>query len=130
MAEGLLRHKAEELGIKNMEITSAGIATLGGDEVSPNAVKALKKYGVDISAHRSRALSKYLIDESDLVVCMTASHIKALENYVPKEKLKLLGDGISDPYGGDERVYEECAKEISFAVYKLLEEIGEIKCSQ
>lgn len=124
MAQGIMQAKLNERGIKDIEVESAGVATLGGDAVSPNAVEAVKKYNADISNHRSRQISKYLLDESDLIIGMTQSHIDALKPYVNENKLRVLGDGIPDPYGGDLRVYEICAASIAVALDCLLNELA------
>lgn len=124
MAQGIMRAKLDEKGIKNIEVESAGIATLGGDEVSRNAVEAAKKYNADISNHRSRQISRYLLDGSDLIIGMTQSHIEALRPYVDEKKLRVLGGGIPDPYGGDLSVYESCAASISDALDDLLNELA------
>lgn len=118
MAEGILKSISEKEGLDIIS-ESAGISAFTGDEVSENAVKAAKKYGCDISSHRARRVSSYLIDEADLVVCMTQSHKNALSPFVPPEKLIAFSD-ITDPYGGDERVYSECAERIYEQIQRLI----------
>lgn len=118
MAEGLMKVIAEK---EKLDIIpeSAGISAFTGDEVSPNAVKAARKYGCDISTHRARRINSYIIDEADLVVCMTGSHKNALSPFVPPEKLIAFGN-IPDPYGGDEEVYGLCAEMIYAEIHKLI----------
>ncbi len=118
MAEGILNSIAEK---EKLDIVSesAGISAFSGDEVSRNAVKAAEKYGCDISSHRARRVSSYLIDEADLVVCMTQSHKNALTPFVPEEKLMAFSD-VPDPYGGDEGVYSDCAARIYEEIQRLI----------
>ncbi len=106
-------------GIEGIEVSSAGLAAYPGDEVSEKSVNAAKKYGVDISAHRSRRVNQYML-ESGIFVCMTASHAEALKPYLTENRLFILGNGIEDPYGGTQEVYDRCAEEINSALPELL----------
>jgi len=118
MAEGILGSIAEKEKL-DIVVESAGIGAFTGDEVSTNAVKAAEKYGCDISSHRARRINSYVLDDSDLVVCMTQGHKNALSSFVPEEKLMAFSD-IPDPYGGDEEVYSDCAAKIYEEIQKLL----------
>lgn len=124
MAEGILESIAEREKL-DIVAESAGISAFSGDEVSPNAVKAAEKYGCDISSHRARRINSYLIDEAQLVVCMTQSHKIALLPFVPEEKLMAFSD-VPDPYGGDEEVYNSCAARIYVEIQKLIRGLFEI----
>ena len=59
MAERLLKHAlaAENGPLSEFEVISAGVSAFPGDQASRNAVKAMKKVGLDLSDHRSRPLS-------------------------------------------------------------------------
>ena len=94
-----------------------------GDEVSVNSVKACERFGVDISEHRARRITAYILDETDKFVCMTKEHASSLSLYVPSEKVIVLGDGIPDPYGGDIETYMMCANSIRTALSEQLREI-------
>lgn len=126
MAEYLLNKKAKELSLP-VEAKSAGLAAFAGDCVSENAVLAMKKRGIDISAHRARRLTAYDLEESDLVVCMSQSHASALPC---KEKCIVPPGGVPDPYGGDERTYDECAASLELFIDALLKELSKIKISK
>ena len=116
MAEGMFRVLAEKYGLRDVECTSCGLSAFTGMPVTDYAVKAAAEYGADISAHRSRAITEYLLDEGDLFVCMTKSHADLLSPYLPAEKICVLGDGIPDPYGGTREDYEKCAADIHAAL--------------
>ncbi len=111
MAEGIMKVKAEKEKL-NITAESAGLAAFTGDAPSENAVKAATLFGADISSHRARRLSEYMLSEYDLFVCMTESHNGALLPFIPEEKLYVLGN-IPDPYGGDEETYRICADKIN-----------------
>lgn len=104
MAQALLQREADRLGLP-VAVSSAGLAAFPGDSASKNAVTVMAEQGADLSAHRARALTPYLLDESDYVICMSESHRAALLPFVPKEKLVVPTGGVPDPFGGDEAVY-------------------------
>lgn len=126
LAEGIMKKRAEE---KELPIIaeSAGLAASCGDEVSEGSVLAARKYGVDISHHRSRPFSLYMTDEYDLFVVMSEYHKLALMKYIPENKIYVLSGGVSDPYGGDAAIYEACAENISTGIDELLEMLAEVK---
>ena len=74
MAEGLLRHRLEGLGI-DARIHSAGVLDTGSP-AAPEAVAALQARGIDISAHRSRRLSGPLVAGADLILGMAREHVR------------------------------------------------------
>jgi arsenate reductase len=61
MAEGLLRHYAEE----RFEVFSAGTKP---SSVRPEAVVAMQELGIDISAHRSKSLDEFDGQKFDYVL--------------------------------------------------------------
>lgn len=115
MAEGYVNSLKRE----DLIATSAGFG-FSGDEVSKNSVLAMADIGIDISAHRSRTLSTFLIDSADKIICMTSSHKNALLSAgVSPQKVSVLGNGIPDPYGGTLEVYKNCLREIVVEIDKL-----------
>lgn len=121
MAQGLFAELLKERNIDDISCRSCGLYAFPGDEATPQAVRAAHKYGADISAHRSTPLTRYLIDDTDVFVCMTASHAAALRTAAPEHRILVLGGGIPDPYGGDDAVYEACAEAIHHALRGLLD---------
>ena len=116
MAEGIFRVLAEKYGLADVTCSSCGTCAYTGLPANPYAVSAAAAYGADISRHRSRALTEYLLAEGDLYVCMTKPHAMQLQRFLPPEKVCVLGDGIADPYGGDAEEYRECAAQIYAAL--------------
>lgn len=122
MAEGIFKKIVKDRNIENVQCRSFGLAAPSYGFANTNAIEAVRKYGVDISNHRTSVPTQYLMYETDLFVCMTKAHAQTLEMYVnyPK-KIIVLGDGIPDPYGGDESVYEACAA----VIYEKLENLAD-----
>lgn len=116
MAEGLFKKMLAEKNIDNVTCSSAGLFAVTGDEVTPNSVKACERFEVDISSHRARRITSYILDETDKFVCMTPEHAASLSMYVPSEKITVLGGGIPDPFGGDLELYIKTANYIKTAL--------------
>lgn len=123
MAEGLFKKMLAEKNIDNINCSSAGLFAMTGDEVTLNSVKACERFGVDISAHRARRITSYILDETDKFVCMTSEHAATLSMYVPSEKVTVLGGGIPDPFGGDLELYIKTANYIRTALGLQFEDI-------
>lgn len=123
MAEGLFKKIVSDKNIENIECSSAGLFAMTGDEVSQNSVRACERFGVDISSHRARRITSYILDETDKFVCMTKDHAASLSLYVPAEKIIVLGGGIPDPYGGSLETYMMCANSVRTALNDQFEEI-------
>lgn len=122
MAEALMKNKCKDRN--DISVSSCGLYAFGGDSASPGSTEAMKEYGIDISAHRSRAFSEYMIEEYDLFVVMTVEHKKALSQVVPEDKIAVLGGGIADPYGKDTDAYLETARQIDKALEGILAMYG------
>lgn len=71
MAEGIFKKMLADRGVNGVECSSAGLFAMTGDSACDNAVKAAERFGVDISAHRARRITSYILDETDEFVCMT-----------------------------------------------------------
>ncbi|MCD8391200.1 MAG: low molecular weight protein arginine phosphatase [Firmicutes bacterium] len=109
-------------------VDSAGLFAADGDKASENAVTAMARRGIDLSAHRSKRVTPELVKSADLVLTMTDIQKQIFEQmgydlsniFTLKEYLGIEGD-IEDPYGGDEAVYDETADEL----YDLLVDAAE-----
>lgn len=109
-------------------IESAGIFAGEGESASENAIEALKKYNIDLSAHKTQPVTEDLLKQCDLILTMTEGHKQILEPLAPGKVFTLLeyagseGD-ISDPYGGDLEEYSETAGEIYDALVDIAEKL-------
>ena len=119
MAALLFQAKAEAAGLP-AAAQSAGLAAFAGDCASENAVAVMRERGLDLSAHRARPVTPYLLEESDLVVCMSEGHRRALAPFVEREKLLVPPGGVPDPFGGDLETYRACADALSAYLDTLL----------
>mgnify|MGYP001227056142 CR=1 FL=1 len=138
MGEKLLQHAlaAQPEPLRSLKVVSAGIAAARGQPATDNSVCALKKVGLDLTAHTSRPLTQELLDQAVAVFCMTESHRAMIElNFerVPKnlhlfrEFLGRDGDTeIPDPFGGNFREYESCRDSMVEAIPSLVKALRDI----
>jgi protein-tyrosine-phosphatase len=128
MAEKLLQHAlaAEGAPLNQLQVVSAGVAAGYGDPASANSVAALKKVKLDLSHHKSQAVTEDLIDQAYAIFGMTQSHIDILKHYYPDlpERVHLfrefMGSGhdpeIPDPYGQNFDAYAACLDSMAEAI--------------
>jgi len=113
----------EEAGVS---VTSAGSMAMPGSPAADQAQQAMEKMGLNLNSHRSRPLTVELINEADVVYCLTESHRAGVLAMSPNadQKTVLLdpsGD-IDDPFGADLKTYQRCAEVIRRCLQKRLKE--------
>ena len=125
----MARAIADKISIENNlshTFDSCGLAAQDGSSASSGAIAALDElYSIDLSSHRSKLVSRELLDNADVIFAMSENHalpIRALPQY--KDKLKVANPAISDPYMQSIEVYKACAAEIYSQINALLKEIG------
>ncbi len=123
MAEGFMKAECEKRDLP-VSVSSCGLAAFGGDGVSENSVAAMAEKGIDIALHRARKFSLYMTEEFDLFAVMNNNHKAVLSEFVPADRIYVLGGGIADPYGGNLDAYRHCRDEIERAVVGLADEIS------
>jgi protein-tyrosine phosphatase len=86
VAEGFLRHLLADLPV---HVHSLGTLELEGAPALPEAVEAALSAGLDLSAHRSRALGGQDLRDADLVLGFEMSHIAAavVDGGAPRERV-------------------------------------------
>jgi protein-tyrosine-phosphatase len=135
MAEAMARAGMPPSWQMEVEFSSAGTSAWDGLPASFTAVKLLKRQGIDLSGHKSRCLTREMIEEADLIVAMTCMHRDEIVSLSPdsKDRVILLGEmekgrvdlDIADPIGGDEAVYLHTKEEIEGLVTLLLDYLAE-----
>lgn len=129
MAEGLMKRlAADRLGVEpqqldgaGLRILSAGTAAGSGAGAFEHAVAAVRERGVSLDDHRSQPVTVTLIEDSNLIFVMTASHRALLSEWAPDstERIHLLDPkelDIKDPLFGSLDVYHACVKRIEVAL--------------
>ena len=117
---------ANQLADHHVTIRSAGVYAGDGSPASSEAVSVMRSQGLDLSMHRTRALTKELIADADVIFTMTQRHRDAVIAALPRAADKTFvldpkGD-VSDPVGGSEALYAQAAKQIRQAIEQRIDE--------
>jgi protein-tyrosine-phosphatase len=103
---------------------SAGLFA-DGSPISDYAAQVLAERGIRAEGRPSRQVTQEDLAAADCIVCMTPAHRDALSSLgLPSDKIRLLGAGIPDPFGGSLADYRACRDAIEAALAPLLEELG------
>jgi protein-tyrosine-phosphatase len=142
MAVGILESVLSPQALVVAKISSAGTGAMTGMPASENSVRVCEEEGIDISRHRSRAITRHLLETSDLVLAMEKHHAEAMRRLAPDlgDRIHLLSQyaadgnpavqgGVPDPIGGDledyRLIFAELRDQIRAALPRLEREIAE-----
>ena len=110
-----------------LEACSAGLYPIEGDPIAANAVTALEEAGVqaiperDYHCHTASPLTEETVNNCDLLVGMSGSHVMELLMRYPQaaQKITCMPQAVSDPFGGDLERYRSCLAEITEGIRAL-----------
>ena len=125
MAEAALNY----LGKGKYKAYSAGLSAFPNDEISYNAILALKDAGIlstednNYENHRAKMINYELIETCDLIIGITSNHTRSLIMNFPefKDKILCMPEEIPDPFKGDIEEYKECLRKIIDGIKILFE---------
>lgn len=110
IAECLLR---ERLPTRDIQLGSAGLASLEGYPMDATALQLLAERGIDGSAHRARQLTPAMLREADLVLGMDKSQVDVMVRWAPEATGKIFvldrwlsERDIPDPYRQQRAAFE------------------------
>lgn len=129
MAEAIYKNLEK---VSDMKVMSRGLVVLFSEPLNPKAEIVLKKHDLELNNHVSKGLKASDIDESTIILTMTASQKKKVlelypevkDVYTIKEFAGEIGD-VMDPYGQTLMEYEECYIELGRLVKKTLYKLNE-----
>lgn len=108
--------------LARVEIRTGGISARDGERATALAEQISRSHGAEIGDHRSKRVTRSLLEESDLVLVMEREHRSAAVALgADPEKTHVLSEWpepgepglpISDPFGGSLEAYEECWRRI------------------
>jgi protein-tyrosine phosphatase len=136
LAEVLLREgaarrwgdRAEEM----LEVRSAGTGAVSGESASLGSRRAAERHDLDLEPHRSTYLDPEVVGWADLVLTMGPHHLGRVTAKGGGDRVSLIssfasgsddpfaGPPISDPFGGDDGVYESTYLELEHLVEEVL----------
>ena len=117
LAEVLFRDLVKER--PDYIVQSAGIGAFSGQPASRHSITLAKERGLDLTRHRSQAVTVDVVDKATHIFALSRSHLAALLDDYPEaeDKIYLLseftsddtlrGRDVSDPFGGDQEDYRE-----------------------
>lgn len=134
LRQRLLAQQGDSGQERQWHVSSAGTWADAGQLASAYSVELMAEQGLDISDHASRPVSKALLAEADLLLCMETGHAEALRAEFPSYgyKVYLLTEmagpaySVNDPYGGARADYERMVAEVTGLIDAGLPRIMEI----
>lgn len=132
LAEELLRSRLEKTGIRDIQISSAGVNASTGKPADERGRISALDYGVSLESHRARLLTAEIVAAADVIVVMDRRNETAVIEGFPTaaSKLVLLGSFlppsasgsvfIADPYSGTIADVRRCYRTIATAVEGLV----------
>lgn len=133
LAEAIARKVAIERGLPDLDVSSAGTSAWEGAAASDGAMLVGLERGLDLNSHRSRQITRDLLDASDLILAMGPHHVERIEALGGGDKVHLLSayasrgansHPISDPMGADLEIYratvDELEREVRGAIDRLI----------
>jgi len=133
MAQGLFKNMLRKEGIKDVKVSSAGIAALPSFAIYGVLEKVLKEEDIEISNHKPTRVTPQIVKDADLILVMERRHKEAILEMAPevKNRVFLLKEfagekknlDIPDPIGQPEEAYRSRLQEIKGCLVKILEKI-------
>jgi protein-tyrosine-phosphatase len=118
----------ESLDESRIRMLSAGISARPGAPMTAEAQTALRHLGVTVPEHATRLLTAEMVDQAEVIYCMTQAHCGAVIEMFPSAALKtkcLDPDGdIEDPIGAGIEIFLGCARRIHDLVRFRFDELG------
>ena len=115
----------KDLPRQAVKVMSAGVYAGEGVRATPEAAAAAAELGADLADHRSQRLTAGLINEADMIFCMTDAHVEqvlAIDPTARDRTVRLSDEGeIGDPVGGGSGIYRRTARQIRAALQRRLE---------
>lgn len=125
MAAATFNRLVKELGLDGWTAESAGTSASEGDCANEHAVCIFP----ELRAHRSRQITRGMLGQAELILCMTEKHAAALTRFDAGKRVSLMtqyagGDGqIDDPYGKGLEEYTVCAGQLRELIGGIIQKI-------
>ena len=133
MAASLARRLADERGLADLVIESAGTGAHDGTTASDGALLVSMEQGDDLNDHRARTLTARMVADADLILTMGERHLSRVRELGGAAKSYRLTDfathggaarDVGDPFGGDLETYRATREELEQAVRRVLERLA------
>lgn len=132
-AASRLKIPFESVSDSGFNMLSAGISTSPGRPMTAEAQEALRHLGMTVPDHATRILTLDMVEQAEVIYCMTQSQLSAViemfPSAAPKTKRLDPNDDIEDPIGSPLEVFLRCAEKIRHMVCFRLDEMGLVEQS-
>lgn len=125
LASAFFRNALGDSAGTDWTVDSAGTWTSPGMQVLPEVSLIARKYGLDLTRHRSKPVTEALLSAHDLILVMEAGHKEALENEFPSSsgRIYLLSQVVEGRTYDIPDLFDslESVMEISGNLYELIQ---------
>ena len=132
LAEAIARRIAAERGL-DLDVSSAGTSAWDGSPPSDGSLLVGIERGLDLNTHRSRQLTRELVEANDLIIAMGPHHLERIHALGGEGKAHLLASyashgesdrAVSDPMGGDLAIYRTTADELEREIRRVVDRLA------
>ena len=133
LAAAIARRIANERGLGESVIESAGTSAWDGQPASDGSLLVGLERQLDLNEHRSRTITATLVESQDLILTMGPHHRDQVESMGGAGRTFLLSSyashgaddrPISDPFGGDLETYRTTFDELEAAIRKVIDRVA------
>ena len=105
MAEYILQEELSKEGMDDLLVESAGVIAYDGDQAASRAIEEMRHHSIDMTGHRTRRLTRQMIEEAEMILVMEQGHLHAVLHSSPSatEKTFLMASIIPDHTGPGDR---------------------------
>lgn len=125
----------------DLNIDSAGIEAINGNNSPSNAIQAAKNYDIDLADHRAKKITVEMAGSADMLIAMEPGQVSQIKKCYPDRfrNIFLLAEferkwnksykgwnkyHIEDPYGGDNGKFIMCFERIKACLHGLMSNIN------
>jgi protein-tyrosine phosphatase len=132
MAEGVMKKLlSAHTGMPMVTVSSAGVDALEGSTPDRYTIEVCDKRGIAVGLHPARQLTREMLGEMDLILCMEKMHRERIAGAFPqfakstfllKEYLcesPLDDTEIEDPVGKSKKHFEKCFNSIEAEIKRI-----------
>jgi protein-tyrosine-phosphatase len=133
MAEVIGAQIAAERQLRHVTVMSAGVAADEITGASEGSLLVAMERGLDLSRHRSRQVTRAMLQEADIVLTMSPSHLLAVEGMGGAGKSYLLSvfathgesmRAVADPIGGEISLYRDTFDELHSLISRVFDRLA------
>ena len=125
-AAELLRSRS--VGRADLRIRSAGLNATTGGPAHPTAVQCARRFGVDLSRHRTHRLEPIDIEGADVLLAMEIDHVVEITRRFPQHRQKVFlfscladeAQDVADPVYAPTDEFEACFERIDHVVRRIV----------